>query len=774
MLAFVFFRTTLMLIVLGSALSAQADSQPTIGPELRGHHDIALLIDPADGSILDANDSALRFYGYSLAALRSMRIQDINQLSPSEVTMEFRRARDEQRNYFIFPHRLADGTVRSVEVYSSPFVDATGRKLLLSLIHDATGKLLMDEELQRYQSRMEDLVAEKIETLDRERVLRQWLATGGFAVMVISLALAVIAAMLRRTRDQLRLDTRRQEMLLQLDRMADAPVREVMDFALEAALVSASSRIGFVGLMTEDESVMIVHAWSREVLAQCKAHETALQFQVTKAGLWAECIRQRRPLVVNERPDDHPSARGVPAGHVPLTRLLAVPVTHQDRIVAVVAVANKKSDYDDSDIRALTALLQRVWHRMLRNRDKARVAAANREIKLILEAIPSMLVRIEPDTTVVRWNETAHTLFGLPPEEVLGRPLGECALSWDWAEVEHAIAQCRDDDAALVHNLRFEHPDGRPGLLELTASAILDENDTRIGLLIQGREVTHLRQLENQLLQSQKLEAIGQLAAGIAHEINTPAQFVGDNTQFLRQALSELLPLLEACQALLLATREGRPSDDIAREIVRLAEDADLDFLQTHLPLSVEHIEEGVERIGNVVRSMREFAHPGGREKTLADLNRIIENTIVVARNEYKFVADMETELDPDLPQVMCLTDDIKQALLNVVINATHAIRDVVGENPQTRGRIRITTASRDGQVEIRVSDTGTGIPEAIRSRVFDPFFTTKPVGGGTGQGLSIAYAAIVDKHGGTITFETVVGRGTTFIIRLPTGHDGF
>ncbi|WP_285906932.1 GAF domain-containing protein [Pseudodesulfovibrio pelocollis] len=773
-LALLFFQAALTLLVLTTTLPARADSQPLIGPGLRGHHDIALLIDPADGSILDANDSALRFYGYSLATMRSMRIQDINQLSPTEVAQEFRRARDEQRNYFIFPHRLADGTIRSVEVSSSPFADAAGRKLLLSLIRDATGKLLMDEELQRYQTRMEELVAEKIETLDRERAHRRWIAIGSFGILVVSVALAVIAAMLRRTRDQLRLDGRRQDMLLQLDRMTDAPVQEVMDFALEAALVATGSQIGFVGVMTEDESTMVVQAWSKDVLAECRVDGTPLHFPVAGAGLWAECVRQRQPLVVNESPEDHPAAGGCPAGHVPLARLLTVPVMHHGRIVAAVAVANKKTGYDDSDIQALTVLLQRVWNRMLRNRYKARLEAANREIELLLEAIPSMLVRIEPDTTVVRWNETAHTLFGLEPGDVLGRPLAECAMAWDRAEVERAIAECLDDAPAQVHNLRFEHTDGRAGLLELTASAVLDENDTRVGLLIQGRDVTHLRQMETQLLQSQKLEAIGQLAAGIAHEINTPAQFVGDNTQFLRDALSGLLPILETHQEMLRAASNGHLPESLVEQARKLAEDADLDFLRTQLPLSVAHIEEGIQRIGNVVRSMREFAHPGGREKTLTDLNRIIENTMVVARNEYKFVADTKIDLDRDLPQVMCLTDDIKQALLNVVINATHAIRDVVGENPDKRGLIRITTASRDGQAEIRVSDTGTGIPEAIRSRVFDPFFTTKPVGGGTGQGLSIAYAAIVEKHGGTITFETQVGRGTTFIIRLPVGHDGF
>jgi PAS domain S-box-containing protein len=764
----------LLALFLATAPRAGADTGPAIGRELRDHQDIALLIDPENGNILDANSAALEFYGYPAETLRTMRIQDINQLSPEEVAREIRRARDEQRYYFIFPHRLADGTIRPVEVYSSPFVDESGRTLLLSLIHDATDKLLVDKELRLYQTRMEELVAERTEALIRERSQKQWIALGATGVLFVSLALGLSTLMLRRTRDQLRLNARRQELLLELDRMTDASARELMDFVLSAALTATGSRLAFVGLMDDDETAMTIHAWSPGVLAECMMKDKPLHFRVDGAGLWAECIRLRRPCVINDYGAEHPAKTGLPEGHAPLVRLLAVPVVHKDRIVAVAAVANKEQDYTESDSQALTVLMQRVWARLLRNRDKARLKDANREIELLLEAIPSMLVRIAPDTTVERWNETAHTLLGLDQADILGRPLGECPLSWPWPEVERAIAECRADRPAIVHNLRFEHPDGKPGLLELTASTILDESDTPVGTLIQGREVTHLRQMETQLLQSQKLEAIGQLAAGIAHEINTPAQFVGDNTQFLRHAFADLLPLLDIHAELLAAARAGHVPAELMERAEAMIEDVDLDFLRRELPLSITHMEEGITRIGNVVKSMKEFAHPGGREKSLTDLNRTIENTIVVARNEYKYVADMETDLDPDLPQVMCFTDDIKQALLNVVINATHAIEEAVGDDPDKRGRITISTARRDDQVELRVSDTGPGIPAAIRSKVFDPFFTTKPVGKGTGQGLSIVHSTIVEKHGGTITFETEEGRGTTFIIRLPVGHDGF
>jgi signal transduction histidine kinase len=194
---------------------------------------------------------------------------------------------------------------------------------------------------------------------------------------------------------------------------------------------------------------------------------------------------------------------------------------------------------------------------------------------------------------------------------------------------------------------------------------------------------------------------------------------------------------------------------------------ADLEYLAEEVPKALAQSMDGIERIATIVRAMKEFAHPGGDEKALEDLNKAIETTVEVSRNEWKYVADVTTDLAADLPLVCCLLGPINQVVLNIVVNAAHAIGDVVKATGQ-KGRITITTRPDGDWVEIRIADTGGGIPDAIRQKIFDPFFTTKPVGKGTGQGLAIARSVVVDKHGGTITVESQVGRGTTFILRLP------
>ncbi|MBU0595079.1 histidine kinase, partial [Candidatus Bipolaricaulota bacterium] len=199
-----------------------------------------------------------------------------------------------------------------------------------------------------------------------------------------------------------------------------------------------------------------------------------------------------------------------------------------------------------------------------------------------------------------------------------------------------------------------------------------------------------------------------------------------------------------------------------------ILDELDLDFLKEEIPKAIAQSLEGVGRVAEIVRSMKEFSHPGGTEKQATDLNRAIEATITVARNEWKYVAEMAMDLDPDLPPVPCLAGDFNQVILNLIINAAHAIGDVVGENSGEKGTVTITTRQNGDWAEIRISDTGTGIPEENRSKIFDHFFTTKELGKGTGQGLAIAHAVITEKHSGTITVESEVGKGTTFIIRLP------
>jgi signal transduction histidine kinase/CheY-like chemotaxis protein len=280
-------------------------------------------------------------------------------------------------------------------------------------------------------------------------------------------------------------------------------------------------------------------------------------------------------------------------------------------------------------------------------------------------------------------------------------------------------------------------------------------------------DVTQRKILESQLLQAQKLESIGQLAAGIAHEINTPTQYVTDNTRFLEQSLQELLRLLGLQERLARQAEEQGLFAGLVADIKRVGIEIGLEYLKSELPISIEQTLEGLERIAKIVRSMKEFAHPGPDVKTPADLNKAIANTVTVARNEWKYVAEVVTDLDPELPPVPCVVGEINQVVLNVIVNAAHAIADTIAPGQERKGTIRISTR-RDGDfVEIRVADDGPGIPPAIRNRVFDPFFTTKQPGKGTGLGLSTVYG-IVKGHGGHIFCQSSPGQGTTFEIYLP------
>ena len=281
-------------------------------------------------------------------------------------------------------------------------------------------------------------------------------------------------------------------------------------------------------------------------------------------------------------------------------------------------------------------------------------------------------------------------------------------------------------------------------------------------------DITERRLLREQLLQAQKLESVGQLAAGIAHEINTPVQYIGDNVRFLQDTFGELAALNVAYARLLAAVRSTEVTPQMLEEISLTVEKADVDYLLEEIPKAIEQTLEGISRVSSLVSAMKEFSHPGTGEKVPLDLNHAIESTITVARNEWKYVADMKAELDPALPLVSCFPGEFNQVVLNLIVNAAHAIADVTASGGPEKGLITIRTRSVPGWVEVRIQDTGGGIPEKARARIFDPFFTTKEIGKGTGQGLAIARSVVVDKHQGTIDFETEEGHGTSFIIRLP------
>ncbi|MEJ2630618.1 MAG: PAS domain S-box protein [Acidihalobacter sp.] len=319
------------------------------------------------------------------------------------------------------------------------------------------------------------------------------------------------------------------------------------------------------------------------------------------------------------------------------------------------------------------------------------------------------------------------------------------------------------------NEFQYRHGDDER-FLHTTVTVLQDAVGTPTGVLgiisditDRKREEQRRQKLEIQLRHAQKLEAVGQLAAGIAHEINTPIQFVSDNTRFLDDAFKDLEKLLQIDHRLTAC----EPPESLIEELRRLSQDVDLEYLEDEIPKAIAQSLQGLERIAHIVRAMKEFSHPGTETKIPTDINKAIETTVEVSRNEWKYYADMEFDPAPDLPPVPSLPVEINQMLLNIVVNAAHAVAERVGDSGQ-KGLIHISTRETEHHVEIRVTDDGCGMPETVRRRIFEPFFTTKEVGKGTGQGLAIAYSAVVDKHGGTIDVSSEEGLGTTFVIRLP------
>jgi two-component system, NtrC family, sensor kinase len=319
---------------------------------------------------------------------------------------------------------------------------------------------------------------------------------------------------------------------------------------------------------------------------------------------------------------------------------------------------------------------------------------------------------------------------------------------------------------------RLRRPNGRFLWLKFLASSagapMDDDARDRVTPVVRGLlfDMTEARELETELHQAQKLESVGRLAAGVAHEINTPVQFVSDSVYFVRDAMKDLVEVAEKYRVACEAALEGILVSEAAAMARRAEEKADLPYLLENVPKALDRALEGLERVTTIVRSMKEFAHPDQKEMALADLNQAVSTTLVIAKNEYKYVAELDLQLG-EIPHVKCHVGDLNQVVLNILVNGAHAIADVVKDSGE-KGRLGVRTRQEGNDVVIEISDTGGGIPLHVQSHVFDPFFTTKEVGRGTGQGLAIARSVVCDKHGGELTFETLVGQGTTFFIRLP------
>ena len=405
-------------------------------------------------------------------------------------------------------------------------------------------------------------------------------------------------------------------------------------------------------------------------------------------------------------------------------------------------------------ISCLLAFLLSTWFgRGVVSAEKARTLALRSSLgtmRQIIEAIPFALVILDKDRKISRANEAAAS--ALKTADLIGRDSSDF-ISVSQGDFSKSVVEATVTDAKKA---------ARPVLLSASPVQIGDE----VLHILAFIDLSERKRLEADLRHAQKLEAVGQLAAGIAHEINTPAQFVSDNIHFVEHSFADTQTVMAEYRRALdaLIPMAGTSNWD---EIVKKAErEADLEFLRENVPSALNAAREGITQISIIVRAMKEFAYADQGVKSSADIDHALAATLTVAHNEYKYVADVETDFG-HLTQVPCRIGEMNQVFLNLIINAAHAIGDVV-KGTNNKGVIRIRTSREGPNARIDISDTGAGIPEPIRERVFEPFFTTKEVGRGSGQGLAIARSIVEGKHGGTLTFTSEVGQGTTFTIRIP------
>jgi PAS domain S-box-containing protein len=436
----------------------------------------------------------------------------------------------------------------------------------------------------------------------------------------------------------------------------------------------------------------------------------------------------------------------------------------RQRALSLVA-AKRTIEENASSLEGANRSLQDQARHLMRT--ESRLTRAAREKRAVLDSLSAILIGVDGDGCVTEWNSVGSELFGLGIEHTRGKSFADLPLAWDRRVVLEAARECRETgERVRRESLCVAVTPVEDRLISITISPT--QTDTGRGFAIIGADITERQQLEMQLHQAQRLESVGTLAAGIAHEINTPMQFVGDNLNFVSSSVGPLANLLALMPELQAAAKKGRVKRDLQRRLDEALQAMDADFLSSELPAALAETQDGVERVTTIVRAMKDFSHPGNPdERRPADLNKAVSTTLAVARNEYKYFADVETDFS-ELPEVDCYIADLNQVFLNLIVNAAHAIRDAVGDDRNERGTIRIST-HRDGDiVEVRVSDTGCGIREEDRGKIFDQFFTTKEIGRGTGLGLSIARQVVVERHGGSLDVQSEPGEGATFIVRLP------
>lgn len=396
--------------------------------------------------------------------------------------------------------------------------------------------------------------------------------------------------------------------------------------------------------------------------------------------------------------------------------------------------------------------------------ETARARAASMA-KLILDSPNEVFVFSRDTLQFVEVNHGACCNLGYSRDELLKMTPFDIKPNYSESDLRELLQPLAAEKMDVL-NFETSHQRRDGSTYECSLSlhlSVLENQDVVVAFV---NDVSERKRLESQLRESQKLQAVGQLAAGVAHEINTPMQCVFGNVEFLESSFDRLLALSDELIELL-----DQSNLDWSQERNRLTElrsELHYDHLREQTPSAIKEAAEASNRVISIIRAMKVMSHPGSNEKTLTDIHEMIQNAATITRSRWKHHATVEFDFDPNLAQVEVLAAEISQVFVNLIVNAADAIGEKIGDEPSELGEIRIATKTVGDMLAISISDSGAGIPQSIVDRIFEPFYTTKCVGQGTGQGLSISHNVIVNQHSGTFDVTSQEGVGTRFEIRIP------
>jgi len=575
----------------------------------------------------------------------------------------------------------------------------------------------------------------------------------------------------------LNLQTRRAAVLLELPRRSSQlGEREFMQYALQQIEEITASRVAFMHFVNDDGEGIELVAWSAATLKKYCTAAFDNHYPLSQAGLWADAVRQKAPVVINDYATA-PNKHGLPDGHSALERLVSLPVVENGRVRMVTGVGNKAEPYTEIDVESIQLISNETWRIV----DQQRVERALKIATQVVNASHVVCFRrrggagwpiVFVSDNVARWGYSVDSL-------IAGQPtFSEMVHPDDLARVVDQVAR-HTAEGASVFDLEYRlltaagaviwvadrtnvYRDAA-GLVEFYDGVLSDitshkrqENELAANLAAQRVLNKRLEEAHNQLLQSEKMASIGQLAAGIAHELNNPIGFVHSNLGTLESYLRDVMAIIDAYDKAALALGDNFPE---LANIVRLKEVCDFSFIREDTVQLMLESKEGLARVRKIVQDLKNFSHVSEQEWQWADLHQGLDSTLNIVWNELKYKCKVIKEYG-EIPHVHCLISQLNQVFMNLLVNAGHAI--------EKDGTITLRTGMHGtSEVYIEISDTGKGIAPEHLSRVFEPFFTTKPVGKGTGLGLSLSYG-IIDRHQGRIEVDSTLGAGTTFRVILP------